>query len=295
MAPTFRIGERTQSIASATDQLLASIGEINRTVDGVVREAADVSAKVDVGAGAADEAVVSIGKSAMAVSDLSLKVHALGESIDQIAGIVKTIEDIASQTNLLALNATIEAARAGEAGKGFAVVAGEVKALSNQTARATEDIRQRIGGLQSGMAEILTVMKASALTVEAGTHAVQKAGETIKAINLSVGEVTRNMEAIATDRGDDGIGPQHQCHGEYVGQYVVDDQGTGLGHRSCRRRRAASAAGIQQAFERRGVDPVGPVGSCELQKEDHRCFGRAGHDQGERCAGPPWLPFRKMV
>ena len=192
------LGHRTQTIASATDELLRSIEEIGRTTDGVAREASEVREKVGIGAGAADDAVASIGVSASAVAELSLKVNALGASIEQIAGIVKTIEDIASQTNLLALNATIEAARAGEAGKGFAVVAGEVKTLSNQTARATEDIRQRIGALQSGMAEIVAAMTSSGRTVEAGTQAVRRAGDTIKGISASVEEVTRNMTTIAS-------------------------------------------------------------------------------------------------
>ena len=76
----------------------------------------------------------------------------------EIGKVTETISEISSQTNLLALNATIEAARAGAAGKGFAVVAGEIKALAQQTATATEDIKSRISGVQnstsSGIAEI---------------------------------------------------------------------------------------------------------------------------------------------
>jgi methyl-accepting chemotaxis protein len=76
----------------------------------------------------------------------------------EIGKVTETISEISSQTNLLALNATIEAARAGAAGKGFAVVAGEIKALAQQTATATEDIKNRISGVQnstsSGIAEI---------------------------------------------------------------------------------------------------------------------------------------------
>jgi methyl-accepting chemotaxis protein len=192
------LGHRTQAIASATDELLASIEEIGRTTDGVAREAQDVHDKVGIGTQAADAAVGSIRESAAAVNDLSAKIDTLGTSIEQIVGIVKTIEDIASQTNLLALNATIEAARAGEAGKGFAVVAGEVKTLSNQTARATEDIRQRIGGLQSSMSEIVAAMQSSGRTVESGSQAVLQAGEAIQGINSSVEAVTRNMTTVAS-------------------------------------------------------------------------------------------------
>jgi len=191
------LGRRTQTIASATDQLLASIEEIGRTSDGVARSAVEVRDRVLVGTDAASRAETCMNESALAVKQLSTKVDALGLSIEQISSIVKTIGDIASQTNLLALNATIEAARAGEAGKGFAVVAGEVKTLSNQTARATEEIRQRIGALQTGMADILGAMTVSAKTVEAGTQAAQNAGASIKAISASVDEVAKNMTAIS--------------------------------------------------------------------------------------------------
>jgi methyl-accepting chemotaxis protein len=82
----------------------------------------------------------------------------LGAAAQQIGKVTETITEISSQTNLLALNATIEAARAGSAGKGFAVVANEIKELAQQTARATEDIKGRIAGVQSsaagGIAEI---------------------------------------------------------------------------------------------------------------------------------------------
>jgi methyl-accepting chemotaxis protein len=75
-------------------------------------------------------------------------VDTLGHASAEIGDVVKLITSIAQQTNLLALNATIEAARAGDSGKGFAVVAGEVKELAQQTAKATDDITDRIAAIQ---------------------------------------------------------------------------------------------------------------------------------------------------
>jgi methyl-accepting chemotaxis protein len=84
----------------------------------------------------------------------------LGDSSAEIGNVLKVITSIARQTNLLALNATIEAARAGDAGKGFAVVAGEVKALAQSTASATDDdIAKMIAAIQSDAGEAVTMIR----------------------------------------------------------------------------------------------------------------------------------------
>lgn len=80
---------------------------------------------------------------------LKREVEELSDEIDRVSSFAQNIDKIAKQTNLLALNATIEAARAGAAGKGFAVVAGEVKTLSSETARATQEISEVVNGLRS--------------------------------------------------------------------------------------------------------------------------------------------------
>ncbi|WP_417827781.1 methyl-accepting chemotaxis protein [Thalassospira sp.] len=117
-----------QTVASATEELSASIQEIS----------SQVAKSSDISNTAVDEA-----------SRANAMVTGLAEAADRIGEVVNLINDIAAQTNLLALNATIEAARAGEAGKGFAVVAQEVKNLANQTAKATDEIAQQIGSIQS--------------------------------------------------------------------------------------------------------------------------------------------------
>ncbi|MGA9088597.1 MAG: methyl-accepting chemotaxis protein, partial [Bradyrhizobium sp.] len=121
-----------QSVASATEELTSSVNEISRQVQESARMAS----------GAVNEA----RKTNDRVSELSKAAARIGD-------VVELINTIAGQTNLLALNATIEAARAGEAGRGFAVVASEVKALAEQTAKATGEIGQQIGGIQAATQE----------------------------------------------------------------------------------------------------------------------------------------------
>ncbi len=122
-----------QSVASATEELTTSVNEISRQVQELARMAGE----------AVDQARTTNDR----VSELS-------KAASRIGDVVELINTIAGQTNLLALNATIEAARAGEAGRGFAVVASEVKALAEQTAKATGEIGQQIAGIQAATQEL---------------------------------------------------------------------------------------------------------------------------------------------
>ena len=125
------------------------------------------------------------------------RVTDLEQASRQIAEIVDTIAAIADQTNLLALNATIEAARAGEAGRGFAVVAGEVKVLSGQTAKATEDIRKRMDHLQQQVAAITEAVSNSSGSVQEGINAANASENAVNSVTDTMRESARIVSEIA--------------------------------------------------------------------------------------------------
>jgi methyl-accepting chemotaxis protein len=133
----------------------------------------------------------------------NLKVEGLATAAQRIGDVVSLIQDVAAQTNLLALNATIEAARAGEAGRGFAVVASEVKTLADQTAKATEDIKQQIAAIQAStngavdaMQSIVTTMGEVNTNTQEIAGAVQQQSAATSEISHSVRQAARGTEDV---------------------------------------------------------------------------------------------------
>jgi methyl-accepting chemotaxis protein len=165
-----------QSVASATEELTSSVNEISRQVQESARMANE----------AVDQARSTNGR----VSELSKAAARIGD-------VVELINTIAGQTNLLALNATIEAARAGEAGRGFAVVASEVKALAEQTAKATGEIGQQIAGIQAATQESVGAIKEISGTIEKLSEISSTIAAAVEEQGAATHEISRNVQQAA--------------------------------------------------------------------------------------------------
>ena len=147
----------------------------------------EISRQVQESARMAGEAVNQARRTNEQVSELSKAAARIGD-------VVELINAIAGQTNLLALNATIEAARAGEAGRGFAVVASEVKALAEQTAKATGEIGQQIGGIQSATQESVGAIKEISATIERLSEIASTIAAAVEEQGAATQEISRNVQ-----------------------------------------------------------------------------------------------------
>jgi methyl-accepting chemotaxis protein len=176
-----------QSLAAGIEELVSSVGEINRQVTSALKVSTEAVEQAD---------------------NTSNVVSGLANSAQSIGDVVSMISEIAEQTNLLALNATIESARAGEAGKGFAVVASEVKSLAGQTAKATEEISAQIIDVQKATQEVVDAIAGISKTigdVNEFSSAIAAAMEEQTAVT---GEMSSSMQTAAdnVDNISKGVG-----------------------------------------------------------------------------------------
>ena len=209
------VGGIIEQVSSAAHALEEAARTLSRTAEdttmrsgSVAAAAEEASANVQTVAAAAEELAASIAEIGSQVSqstqiatqarsqaqDTTGQVAQLAETADRIGSIVTLIGDIAAKTNLLALNATIEAARAGEAGRGFAVVATEVKSLAEQTTRATAEIGQRIGAIQSSTISATSAITAIGSTIETLNGIATGIAAAVEEQGAATAEIARNVQ-----------------------------------------------------------------------------------------------------
>lgn len=217
------VGEIVTQVGAAAEQLLGNASnmaaiaeETNRQSTTVSAAAEQASANVQSVAGAAEEFSASITEVAQQIGDTRQKarealdqagqsaeaMNRLRDVVETVASVTELISNIAEQTNLLALNATIEAARAGEAGKGFAVVASEVKALAEQTAKATDEISSKIQEMQEAANGSITSVEVITGQISAITERSEGIAAAAEEQQATTQEIARNVAEAATGTGE---------------------------------------------------------------------------------------------
>ncbi len=182
--------DRTRTIQNAMTSASEAAAEMSQASHALMHSIASIENDVAGGAQLASRATDEAKRTATVAASL---VGAVGE----IDAVVQMITEIAEQTNLLALNATIEAARAGDAGRGFAVVATEVKSLSQQTAQATEDIRQRIARVQTASSEIAGAVQAISQTIDEVRGVTDSIVEEMDNQTHSASQIAKRVDSVA--------------------------------------------------------------------------------------------------
>jgi methyl-accepting chemotaxis protein len=199
-----QMSEGADSMSSKSNTVASAAEEMSANINSVAAAMEEASTNMHLVATSADEMTSTIneiaqnsekgrsitGEAVAQANDATKKIDELGKGAQEIGKVTETITEISEQTNLLALNATIEAARAGEAGKGFAVVANEIKELARQTAEATQDIKDRIAGIQ-------TTTSGAVTQVEEISRVINDVNEIVSTIATAVEEQSATTKEIA--------------------------------------------------------------------------------------------------
>jgi methyl-accepting chemotaxis protein len=193
------VADAGEEMSSNMGAMAVSMGEAASNVTMVAAAVEEMTSTISQIADNAEKARKITAGAVSQTEKASVQISELGESAKDIGKVIETITEISEQVNLLALNATIEAARAGEAGKGFAVVANEIKELARQTASATNEIKQRVEGIQQST-------KGTVAEITAITTVVSEVNQIVGEITGAVDEQTAATREIANNIGQASVG-----------------------------------------------------------------------------------------
>jgi methyl-accepting chemotaxis protein len=195
---TSRQSQQIEQVSTAATEMSQTILDVAKNANDAADRTKDSLGQAKNGAIVVQHAVESIMKLAENVDHASAAIETLGKSTEQITTILTVIIEIADQTNLLALNAAIEAARAGEQGRGFAVVADEVRKLAEKTAKATEQITEKIRSVQDETRNSVSVMRSGKEIAEEAVSSARQAEGALNKIVASSEHITDTVQRIAT-------------------------------------------------------------------------------------------------
>lgn len=209
---TSRIGSTIAGLTSATQEMEGSVASTGHETQSAAGSSEETSRNVQAISAAAEEMSSAIGEishqmartsgiAAEAARESESARKSVGELVEgakKIQQVIQMIEDIAKQTNLLALNATIEASRAGDAGKGFAVVATEVKALADETAKATLDIGHQIAEIQGAIDRVVAAFSVVGEKIGTITEATTAVASAVEEQTAASKEIAQNAERASS-------------------------------------------------------------------------------------------------
>lgn len=197
--------DHTASMATAVQQMVATIGEISESTSVAVEGVHQAANNAEQGRTVVEATVTNIGQLSGILSNSQQSISSLNQHVDKIGGAVNIIQEIAEQTNLLALNAAIEAARAGEQGRGFAVVADEVRALASRTHQSTEEITRVVTDIQVQMSAVVSDIDQCNDQGQQTLSASEQLDASLQQIITDMHTIQGNSERIASAIEEQGI------------------------------------------------------------------------------------------
>lgn len=187
----------SESMAANAEETSSQAGTVSTAAEEMTASISEIAEQVTRATSTTESAVAE-------ADDANEKVKGLSVAAEKIGEVVDLITDIAEQTNLLALNATIEAARAGDAGRGFAVVASEVKNLANQTAKATEEIAEQVGGIRGATESAVSAIEGITEKISEINEISSSVAAAVEQQNAATAEVARNITGVSEASNETG-------------------------------------------------------------------------------------------